>query len=43
MKKLALSDDILMKISKLTSLDFNISSYTNEEDGVIKFMLENVI
>lgn len=34
---------VLMKNSKLTSLDLNISSYTNEEDGVIKFMLENVI
>lgn len=34
---------VLMKNSKLTHLDFNISSYTNEEDGVIKFMLENVI
>lgn len=34
---------VLMKNSKLKSLDFNISSYTNEEDGVIKFMLENVI
>lgn len=34
---------VLMKNSKLTNLDLNISSYTNEEDGVIKFMLENVI
>ena len=34
---------VLMKNSKLTHLDFNISSYTNEEDGVIKFMLENGI
>ena len=34
---------VLMKNSKLTHLDLNISSYTNEEDGVIKFMLENVI
>jgi hydroxymethylpyrimidine pyrophosphatase-like HAD family hydrolase len=34
---------VLMKNSKLTNLDLNISSYTNEEDGVIKFMLEKVI
>lgn len=34
---------VLMKNSKLKSLALNISSYTNEEDGVIKFMLENVI
>ena len=34
---------VLMKNSKLKSLDLNISSYTNDEDGVIKFMLENVI
>lgn len=31
---------ILMKNSQLSNLDLTYSSYTNDEDGVIKFMLE---
>ena len=34
---------VLMKNSKLTNLDLNISMYSNDDDGVIKYMFENVI
>ena len=34
---------ILMKNSKFVSDQFNISKYTNDEDGAIKYMLTEVL
>lgn len=34
---------ILMKNSKIKDLDLTYSNYTNDEDGVIKYMLEEVV
>ena len=34
---------VLMNNSKLTNLGLNLSDYSNDEDGVIKYMIDHVI